>query len=197
MPAFSPPLVSEEIWSIVQFLHALADAADFAGARAGFLAPSPVPAPDFSFELLHHGQQTIVRPDANEATLLVLYSLPDSAARLRSLASQRRAFDDRHIRILALAESAGDAQIAEASIPGGDAIRAIAAPDVAVVYALFAARDRAAGHAEFLIDRRGRLRARWLGVPPPGDDRDRDIFAAAQKLGSAESAPPSPPEHAH
>jgi hypothetical protein len=129
--------------------------------------------------------------------LLVLYSLPDSAARLRSLASQRRAFDDRHIRILALAESAGDAQIAEASIPGGDAIRAIAAPDVAVVYALFAARDRAAGHAEFLIDRRGRLRARWLGVPPPGDDRDRDIFAAAQKLGSAESAPPSPPEHAH
>jgi len=198
MPAFSPPLVSEEIWSIVQFLHALADAADFAGTRAGFLAPSPVPAPDFSFELLHHGQQTIVRPDANEATLLVLYSLPDSAARLRSLASQRRAFDDRHIRILALAESAGDAQIAEASIPGGDAIRAIAAPDVAVVYALFAARDRAAaGHAEFLIDRRGRLRARWLGVPPPGDDRDRDIFAAAQKLGSAESAPPSPPEHAH
>jgi len=197
MPAFSPPLVSEEIWSIVQFLHALADAADFAGARAGFLAPSPVPAPDFSFELPHEGQQTIVRPDANEATLLVLYSLPDSAARLRSLASQRRAFDDRHIRILALAESAGDAQIAEASIPGGDAIRAIAAPDVAVVYALFAARDRAAGHAEFLIDRRGRLRARWLGVPPPGDDRDRDIFAAAQKLGSAESAPPSPPEHAH
>ena len=197
MPAFSPPLVSEEIWSIVQFLHALADAADFAGTRAGFLAPSPVPAPDFSFELPHEGQQTIVRPDANEATLLVLYSLPDSAARLRSLASQRRAFDDRHIRILALAESAGDAQIAEASIPGGDAIRAIAAPDVAVVYALFAARDRAAaGHAEFLIDRSGRLRARWIGLPAPGDDRDREVFAAAQKLGGG-GLPPTPSEHAH
>ncbi len=107
---------------------------------AGPSRPPPVAAPDFSFELPRRGQQTIVRPDANEDTLLVLYSLPDSLARLRSLASQRHAFDDRRIRVLALAASAGDAQIAEGQIPGGDAIRAIAAPDVAVVYAMFAAR---------------------------------------------------------
>ncbi len=140
MPAFSPPLASDEIWSIVQFLHALSDAADFAGTRAGTVAPSPVPAPDFSFELPQRGQQTIVRPDANEDTLLVLYSLPDSLARLRSLASQRHAFDDRRIRVLALTASASDTQAADTQIPGGDAMRAIAAPDVAVVYAMFAAR---------------------------------------------------------
>ena len=164
---------------------------------AGTVATSPVAAPDFSFELPRHGQQTIVRPDANEDTLLVLYSLPDSLARLHSLASQRHAFDDRHIRVLALAASASDAQTAEGQIPGGDAIRAIAAPDVAVVYAMFAAGDRAAAsHAEFLIDRRGRLRARWIGLPAPGDDRDREIFAAAQKLGGG-GLPPPPSEHAH
>jgi putative copper export protein/mono/diheme cytochrome c family protein len=198
MPAFSPPLASEEIWSIVQFLHALSDAVDLAGSRVGTVAPSPVPAPDFSFELPQRGQQTIVGPDANEDTLLVLYSLPDSGARLRSLVSQRRTFEARHIRVLALAASAGDAQMADAQIPGGDAVRAIAAPDVAIVYAMFAARDRAvAGHAEFLIDRRGRLRARWLGVPATGDERDREIFAAAQRLGSEGSPPPPPSEHAH
>ncbi len=196
MPGFSPPLSSEEVWSIVQFLHALSDAADLAG-NSGTFAISPVAAPDFSFELPQRGQQTIVRPDANEDTLLILYSLPDSLPRLRSLASQRNAFDDRSIRVLALAASATDAPIAEEQIPGGDAIQAIAAPDVAVVYAMFAARNRAAaGHAEFLIDRRGRLRARWLGVPAPGDDRDREIFAAAQKLGGAGLLPP-PSGHAH
>ena len=86
----------------------------------------------------------------------------------------------------------------DAQTPGGDSMLAIAAPDVAIAYAMFAARDRAvASHAEFLIDRRGRLRARWLGVPASADDRDSEIFAAAQKLDS-ERPPPSPsPEHAH
>jgi mono/diheme cytochrome c family protein len=197
MPAFSPPLTSEEVWSIVQFLHARSDAADFAGDHPGTLATSPVAAPDFSFELRQRGQETLVRPDAAEDTLLVLYSLPDSLARLHSLASHRHAFDDRRIRVLALAESVTDAQIAAGQIPGGDAIVAIVAPDVAVVYAMFAARNRAtARHAEFLIDRRGRLRARWLGVPAPGDNRDRALFAAAHELGGGGLLPP-PSEHAH
>ena len=38
MPAFAPPLGSDEIWSIVQFLQALSDAADFAGTDAGLIA---------------------------------------------------------------------------------------------------------------------------------------------------------------
>jgi hypothetical protein len=67
----------------------------------------------------------------------------------------------------------------------------------ATTYATFAARDRAvAGHAEFLIDRRGRLRARWPGVPAPDDDRDREIFAAVHELGGG-GLPPPPTEHAH
>jgi hypothetical protein len=63
---------------------------------------------------------------------------------------------------------------------------------------MFAARNRTiASHAEFLIDRRGRLRARWLGVPASAGDRDSEIVAAAQLLDS-ERPPPSPStEHAH
>ncbi|HEV7412027.1 MAG TPA: copper homeostasis membrane protein CopD [Casimicrobiaceae bacterium] len=197
MPAFAPPLVSDEIWSIVQFLHTLSDAADFAGTDAGLLKRSPVPAPDFSFELPERGQETLLQPDSKEGTLLVLYSLPDSLPRLRSLASQR-AFDDKRIRVLAISASATDAQTAGAQTPGGESVLAITASDVAMVYAMFAARDRAvASHAEFLIDRRGRLRARWLGVPAPGADRNREIFAAAQKLDSERPSPPPSPEHAH
>jgi putative copper export protein/mono/diheme cytochrome c family protein/peroxiredoxin len=199
MPAFAPPLASDEIWSIVQFLHALSDAADFAGTDAGLLARIPVPAPDFNFELPERGQQALLQTEAGEDTLLVLYSLPDSLARLRSLASQRHVFHDKRIRVLAMTASASDAQRARAQTPGGETMLAIAASDVAIAYATFAARDRAvAGHAEFLIDRRGRLRARWLGVPASADDRDSEIFAAAQKLDSERPPPPPPsPEHAH
>jgi putative copper resistance protein D len=197
MPAFSPPLVSDEIWSIVQFLHALSDAADVAGTDAGLLTRSPVPAPDFSFELPERGQQTLLQPGAKENTLLVLYSLPESLVRLRSLASQRHAFDSKRIRVLAIPTGATDAQTPDAQTPG-DSMRAIAASDVARAYAMFASRDRTvAGHVEFLIDRRGRLRARWPGVPDSADDRDSEIFAAAQKLDSERPAPPPSPEHAH
>jgi hypothetical protein len=67
-----------------------------------------------------------------------------------------------------------------------------------MAYAMFAARDRAvAGHAEFLIDRQGLLRARWLGVPASADDRNSEILAAAQKLDSERPSPPPGPEHAH
>jgi putative copper export protein/mono/diheme cytochrome c family protein/peroxiredoxin len=196
MPAFAPPLVSDEIWSIVQFLHALSDSADLAATNNGITA-RPVPAPDFSFELPERGQQTLLQPDSKKDTLLVLYSLPDSLARLRSLASQP-AFDDKRIRVLAISASATDAQTAGAQPPGGDSVLAIAASDVAMAYAMFAARDRAvAGHAEFLIDRQGLLRARWLGVPASADDRNSEILAAAQKLDSERPSPPPGPEHAH
>jgi putative copper export protein/mono/diheme cytochrome c family protein/peroxiredoxin len=197
MPAFAPPLVSEDIWSIVQFLHALSDTGYLTGTNAELMT-RPVPAPDFNFELPQRGQQTLVQTDATEDTLLVLYSLPDSLARLRSFALQRRAFDNKRIRVLAIAASATDAQTAGAQTPDGESVLAIAAPDVAMAYAMFAARDRAvAGHAEFLIDRRGRLRARWLGVPAPGDDRNGEILAAARKLDGEPLSPAPSPEHAH
>ena len=90
------------------------------------------------------------------------------------------------------------AEEAELGGAGSETMLVIAASDVAIAYAMFAVRDRAvASHAEFLIDRRGRLRARWLGGPASADDRDSEIFAAARKL-DIERPPPSPsPEHAH
>jgi mono/diheme cytochrome c family protein len=196
MPAFAPPLASEEIWSIVQFLHALSDSAGLAGTDAS-LAARRVPAPDFNFELPERGQQALLQTDAREDTLFVLYSLPGSLARLRSLASQRHVFAHKGIRVLAMTASASDAQTARAQTPGGESMLGIAAPDVAIAYAMFATRDRVASHAEFLIDRRGYLRVRWLGVPASGDDRDTEILSAAQKLDSERPPPPRSPEHAH
>ena len=187
MPAFAPPLVSDEIWSIVQFLHALSDAADFAGTDARLLAHLPVPAPDFNFELPDRGQQALLQTEAREDTLLILYSLPDSLARLRSLASQRHAFHDKRIRVLAMTAGATDAQAARAQTPGGETMLATPRP-------MSRLPTRCSPRAIVLspvtpIDRLQRaLRARWLGVPAlPTIDGE---IAAAQKLDS--ERPPSP-----
>ena len=196
MPGFSPPLGSDEIWSIVQFLQSLSDAASAAGP-GGELVAEPT-APDFNFELAGRGQQTLLTRDEARDTLLVLYSLPDSLSRLRSLASQRRGLDDERIRVLAVAWSGADAEAAGAQTPGGESMLAIAAPDVAKAYAEFAAPDRAVGanlrHTEFLI-RDGRLRARWIGVPAADVERNQDIWKMAEKVDR--EPPRAPPSHQH
>jgi putative copper export protein/mono/diheme cytochrome c family protein/peroxiredoxin len=200
MPGFAPPLGSEEIWSIVQFLQALSDAAVFVDADGEPTAIPPLPAPDFSFELPGRGQQTLLRRDKSRDTLLVLYSLPDSLARLRSLASEQPAFAARRIEILAVTSNAAEAHAAGAETSGSESILAIVAADVAVAYAMFAARDGAVAasrHAEFLIDRGGRLRAHWIGVPEPGNDRNLEILDTAAKVDRESFDAPLPREHSH
>jgi putative copper export protein/mono/diheme cytochrome c family protein/peroxiredoxin len=200
MPAFAPPLGSEEIWSIVQFLQALSDAAVFVDTNGEPMAMSPLPAPDFSFELPGRGQQTLLRRDESRDTLLVLYSLPDSLARLRALASEQPAFAARRIEVLAVTSNAAEAQAAGAEASGSESMLAIVAPDVAAAYAMFAARDGAVAasrHAEFLIDPRSRLRARWIGIPESGDDRNLEILDTAAKVDREPFDAPLPREHSH
>lgn len=197
MPAFAPPLGSEDIWSIVQFLHALSDAANAIDTN-GELITAPA-APDFSFELPGRGQQTLLSREESRDTLLVVYSLPDSLPRLRSLVSQRRAFDDERIQVLAVTASVADARAARVQTPGGESMLAIAAPDVVKAYAMFAARDGVATdfrHGEFLI-RGGRLRARWLGTPAADIERNQEIREMAEKVDREPARPPPSYGHVH
>jgi putative copper resistance protein D len=199
MPAFSPALASDDIWNVVQFLHALSDVGTLTDSDGQSLNPPPA-APDFSFELAESGQRTLLPPGEPRATLLVLYELPGSLARLRALVSARRAFAEQGIRVVAVAVDADDARAARAEVPEGESILAIAGPDVAITYAMFAGDHGASGapsHAEFLIDGRGRLRARWLGVPDPDIDRNREVLAAAAMLDREPARASSPHEHMH
>jgi hypothetical protein len=59
-----------------------------------------------------------------------------------------------------------------------------------------ASADRASPHAELLVDGSGIVRARWLGIPTNGADRDAAIVAAAQHL-PARSSMPASMHHGH
>jgi len=105
------------------------------------------------------------------AVLLVLYTLPDSLPRLREIAAEARSYAAAGARVIA-APLASTSTVA-AELPG-DLRNAIATADatVASAYALFARRvaepEAAPAHVEFLIDRDGYLRVRWIGVDPAG-----------------------------
>ena len=76
-------------------------------------------------------------------------------------------------------------------------------PDVAAAYTMFARRKDAASselapaHMEFLIDRQGYLRARWIGVPDAATDRMPWILAQIEVLKHEPPHALSSEGHAH
>lgn len=187
MPAFVA-LGDDAIWSIIRFLQARSEGASATATSGAVSAEHTLAAPDFAFELRGRGQQTLLQPGDDRATLIVVYALPQSLARLRALIADRHGFDDRRVRVVAVAPDTATARAAEAELLGGGSMLAITPPDVARAYAILGGRQNAAGdagderlpgHAEFLVDRRGYLRARWIGVPGPGAARTAAMLDAA------------------
>jgi len=164
--------------------RAAAQEATSIGAR---VAPARVRVPDFAYELAGAGQQTLSR--RGSPTLVVLYSLPQSAKRLA-------AFGDAHELM--------HANVAVVEIPYSrdgaveNPLGSRTDADVASVYAMFArSGERAApAHAELLVDADGFLRARWIGVPA-SDAKQNDAIAAAARQLAQRPAAAAPPAHQH
>lgn len=189
MPAFSPQIGDDGIWKIVQYLvaRASAEAATSIGPRVDTASMSR--APDFGYEIAGEGQRTLAG-DRTPA-LIVLYTLPQSDARLSQLASDHRLVHGK-VRVIAIPLPGSP------PLPDDAALRAQVEPAIPTIYATFvrAADDRTALHAELLVDANGIVRARWLGVPTNGVDRDAQIVAAAQHL-PAHSSMPASMHHGH
>jgi putative copper export protein/mono/diheme cytochrome c family protein len=203
MPAFTPRLSDAEIWDLVQFLRAQADAAA-ATTLTDHVQPwrSAIVAPDFPFELAGQEQQSLRQRQGNPITLLVLYTLPRSLPYLRALAAETGTFGEIGARVVAIPLS-GAANSTDPE-PGGDveSIVAIAPADAIAAYAMFARRDvdvadAGAVQVDYLIDRQGYIRARWIGVPDSLPNRAAEIFDQAELLRRERQRAPSPSGHAH
>jgi len=189
MPAFSPALSETRIWEVVQFLvaRASAEAATSLGPRADVASMSTVP--DFSYERPAQGQRTLSAEHA--PALILLYSLPQSRARLDELASDHRVLHG-NLRVVAIPFAASQPQPAAET---NALMQTRVDPEVASVYAMFARTTDGsqASHVELLVDGAGVLRARWIGPPARGSDRDAEILAAASELPE----PPTMPAMMH
>jgi putative copper resistance protein D len=187
MPAFSPAISDAEIWTLIRFLRAQADAEKAKSMTSDVHEWRPVllAAPDFTFEFPQRGQESLNEQRGRFDTLLVFYTPPQSLPRLRELATAEAARAAAGLRILALPTSASTAAGSD-SANDSESIFPRASPDVFAAYSMFARgadTDSAPPtHVEFLIDRQGYLRARWLGVPDSASDRTAEIRRQIEML---------------
>ena len=200
MPGFASQLSDIEIWNLIQFLDAQAMARNATAMTDRVKPLRPVFAPDFTFEIIGRAQESLERQRENRVTLLVFYTLPQSLPRLRELANKQRAILAAGARVIAVpireSSTAGDPQIAT----DGESIFAIASRNVAHAYAMFArqadgSNTAADTHVEFLIDRHGYLRVRWIGVPDAAADRTAATLAQIKLL--VDEPPRAPVQWGH
>jgi putative copper resistance protein D len=164
MRAFSPAMSDAEIWKLIQFLRAQADAEEARSMTDDVhqWRPVEVVAPDFTFEFPGRGQESLKEQRNRSNTLIVFYTLPQSLSRIRALAAAQPALAATGLRILALPTNLSKPVESE-SASDGESIFPRASPDVFVAYSMFTrAADKDDGfpaHVEFLIDRQGYLRA--------------------------------------
>jgi len=209
MPGFGDKLDEEGRWDVVNYIHAMSR-----GYQARLMNPKVVPnrpsqgPPNFSYSA-HNGSSGILQDFwYKKAVLLVLFSWPESRARIDQLRTVYDALSEGNVEVLAVPMNDLDPKnMAEitASIPFPVVTQG--AKEITQSYILYRrtlGRPDLLGegsfptHLEFLVDRFGYLRARWI---PEADGEgwtniDLLMQQVAQLKREKEILPP-PDDHVH
>ena len=209
MPGFGAQLQEDDRWDLINFLRALS-----AGEAARSLTDMDEPerprlrAPDFTFAT-GPAQTTLKDYRGRQPVLLVLFTLPSSRARLAELGQAYGDLRSFNAAVIAVPMDGGEKILSRigASPRILFPVATEGAEDIVSTYALFR-RTRAPegalpnapmpAHMEFLIDRSGYLRARWLpGGPQPGWSDIKVLLAEVQALSQETVVAAPPDEHVH
>ena len=204
MPPFSETLDEDQRWDLINFLRALS-----AGEQAHRLTPvverdgPRVVAPDFGYAVGPTPPQRLKDLRGRRVALVVLFTLPESRARMERLAETYRAIELSGGEIIAVPMSADPTIIGRlgAKPPIFFPVVTDGAAEIVATYLLFSrTADSPAPprHVEFLVDRQGYLRARW--IPDSGGPGWSDVAALRAQIRALDqerlsAAPPS--EHVH
>lgn len=207
MPPFGGALGEEERWDLINFLRALA-----AGERAGQLTPVVRPdrpwlvAPDFTIAVGPAAPRGLNELRDRFMVHVVLFTLPESRPRLVQLAEAYPTLQAIGAEVIAVPLGDGEHIIRRL---GGQPpmlfpVITDGAAEIAVTYMLLGrglgprAPSTPPLHAEFLLDRQGYVRARWLpGAPGPGWDELPALVEQILLLEKEIPAGPPPDEHVH
>jgi putative copper resistance protein D len=187
MPGFADRIGETGRWNLIAFLHAQADAETGRSLTPSVEPWRPLVAPDFTFETGSGAQASLFLERGRTAVLLVLYTTPKSLPRLRELQAASDQVERAGARIVA---SPIDKPVRDGAPP------VAAGPEAASSYGLFRrpegvkAVPAMPGHMEFLIDRQGYLRARWI---PDGRTGWSPVPGLLRELDRLAHEPPHPP----
>ncbi len=209
MPAFADKLSEEDRWDVVNFLHATSR-----GYQARLINPyvapnQPYMAPqNFSYSAHDDSSGTLKDFRRQKAVLLVLFSWPESRARLDQLRSAYATLSGANTLILAA--SVNDLNLEDlAAITAGMTfpVATQGASEITRSYSLFrrtlsnpdlAGEGTMPKHMEFLIDRYGYLRARWIpAVDGTGWTDIGELMRQVEQLNREKELRPPPDDHVH
>jgi putative copper resistance protein D len=206
MPGFAGVMNEEQRWDVINFLRAFS-----AGYQARLLTSRVVPGqpwlglPDIDFVGVDDrpGSLSGLR---GRTVLLVFYTLPASQQRLSQLAQWHERLRAAGAELVAVPLPASRGQ-PRAPLPYRQA--ADGAEDAAAAYLLFrrtlsnpgrTIAGEAPEHMEFLLDRFGYARARWIPEPnaaAPGWDDERLLVQQIELLRREPRLRPPPDDHVH
>jgi putative copper resistance protein D len=200
MPGFSQSLREEERWDLINFLRALSS-----GDRARSLAPvidnEPwLVAPDFSYVTNGGEAKTLRDHRGSKIVLLVLLEIKSAEERLKELAPSLSSLQSANVEIIVIPPIIDLLNVAD-RLPGmvvSEGIREIT-ETYKLIARSFSDEGLVAGprHVEFLIDKQGYIRARWLPAENEGWHKTERLLQQVDLLSKEKPRGPAPDEHVH
>jgi putative copper resistance protein D len=205
MPGFAASLEEEERWDLINFLRALSSA-ERARQMSVHVEPDPwLVAPDFIYRTRDQESGSLKDHRANEIVMLVLCSLPESRGRLAELDQVSQELLRKKVKLLAIPREMDQVEILKTSF---EAISLVTdgAQEAFDAYALLRRSFSEQGslpdppvppHMEFLIDRQGYVRARWIPRDGPGWEKMQNLLREIDRLNHEKPSAPAPDDHVH
>jgi putative copper resistance protein D len=204
MPGFGDRLNEEDRWDVINFLRALAAAEQarwiepVVGARPWLVAP------DFTFGIGVGPPETLKSHRGWAMVHLVLFTLPDSLPRLEALDRAWTTIGYAGARVLAVPIRDPD-RVYQALGPraANFPIAVEGSREISETYGLFRRRAMTLGvpptpsHMEFLIDRQGYVRARWIPNQESGWEDVARLLAQITRLDKEPPGVLAPEDHVH
>lgn len=203
MPGFKDRVGEEGRWDLINFVRALS-AAEQARPMAPLLEPPWLVAPDLLYRTLRDEHGSLKEHRGRNIVLLVLYTWPRSRPRLAQLGRLHGQLADSGVEVLAVPRdpAAGRAWLARAPFT----VVTDGAEEAFATYGLFRRSLSEEGlrpdaplpsHMEFLIDRQGYIRARWMPQENTGWANTDILFGEIAQLNQEKPSAPAPDDHVH
>jgi putative copper resistance protein D len=209
MPAFGAVLAEDERWDLINYIRALS-----AGEEGRMLSPAVIAnrpriaAPDAAFAVGPAPTRQLKDFRGSKSVLLVLFDLPESYQRLALLARSYETLQSLGAEIVAVPMTVDGPIIAKlgANPPVYYPVVTEGATEIARAYGLFRRTLSPEGlkpdppmprHVEFLIDRAGYLRARWIPGELGASWAEISALVAELQALNREAPAPPPAEHVH
>lgn len=200
MPGYRDSLSEEERWDLINYLRALST-----GEKARSLAPliedKPwLVAPDFAYTTSSGASRTLRDHRGGKVVLLVVLNLQNTEQRLRELAGAASTLSSAGVEVIVLPKSI-DRQFVAGKLPGMIVEEGVR--EISETYTLFARSfntesiPTALPHVEYLIDKQGYIRARWLSAEGEGWRKTELLMRQITALQMEKPSAPAPDEHVH